>query len=600
MLTELHVRGLGVISDVTVELGPGMTALTGETGAGKTLLVAALQLVLGGRASTGLVRAGAEHALVDARFEHDAGGVEQSAPGGHPAGEPCGDPAGETGEEAVGRPTGRPGEKPAEETAATDEAPVDVDGAETILSRAVPVTGRSRAWIDGRMVPVTALVEVGAELVDIHGQHDQQTLLGVAGQRAALDQFAHADLAPLQAARQTLADVHRRLAALGGDARERARRLDLLRYQVAEIAAAEIVDVDEEALLDTESQRLADMSALRSAAALAANALDADEAGGMPASSATGRAGDAVRALAGREPFAEWERRLRGALAELGDIAAELRHVAESWEDDPARLEAVQSRLRHLAELRRKYGDTLADVVAFADDAQREITLLEAQEHEAVELEARRAVAERAVADAEASLRKVRAEAAPALGAAVTERLHTLAMPDATLEVVVGEEGAGDSVTFLLAANKGEPAQPLHRVASGGELARTMLSLRLVVEGGAPTMLFDEVDAGVGGSAALALAQALHEVAATRQVLVVTHLPQVAAFADHQLAVRKVVDGERTSTSVEPLDTEGRIVELSRMLSGHPDSATARAHAEELLVAAHGAPASTTAVTARD
>ncbi|MGH8979427.1 MAG: AAA family ATPase, partial [Acidimicrobiales bacterium] len=311
MLRELHVRDLGVIRDLTIDLGAGMTALTGETGAGKTLLVAALQLVLGARASTGLVRAGAVHALVDARFEDAPTAAVALAPGRL-------------------------------DTDHDHQADDDADPRETILSRAVPASGRSRAWVDGRMAPVTVLSEIASGLVDIHGQHDQQTLLTVSGQRAALDQFAHADLAPLHMARRRLGDVHRSLAALGGSARERAQRLDLLRYQEAEIRAAAIDDVDEEAALDAEAQRLSDMSALRAAASNAASSLDADDGagGGVGAASATGHAGEAVRALGGLGPLAEWEQRLRGALADLADIAAELHHVADTWEDDPARLEA--------------------------------------------------------------------------------------------------------------------------------------------------------------------------------------------------------------------------------------------------------------------
>lgn len=269
MLSELHVRDLGVISDVTVQLGSGMTALTGETGAGKTLLVAALQLVLGGRATAGLVRAGAKQALVDARFEHGVG--ERRA--------------------------------------------------ETILSRTVPMSGRSRAWVDGRMVPVTALSELGDGLVDIHGQHDQQSLLSVTGQRVALDQFAHADHGPLDAARQALAQVHRQLDALGGSPRERARRLDLLRYQEAEIAAAGLDDVDEEAALEAEAERLESVRALRAAAAKGAALLDDDDAGTLGTRGATAQVGEAVRVLGGHGPLASWERRLRGALAELADVA---------------------------------------------------------------------------------------------------------------------------------------------------------------------------------------------------------------------------------------------------------------------------------------
>ena len=198
---------------------------------------------------------------------------------------------------------------------------------------------------------------------------------------------------------------------------------------------------------------------------------------------------------------------------------------------------------------------------------------------------------------AEEELRRLRTAAAPRLAAAVSERLRELAMPGARFEVTVGTVGAGDDVQFLIGANRGESLLALNRVASGGELARTMLALRLVVEGGAPTMLFDEVDAGVGGAAALTLARSLREVAATRQVLVVTHLPQVAASADHQIVVQKAVEGNRTFATAHPLDTEGRIVELSRMLSGHPDSATARAHAEELLFSAQGSATSATSTT---
>ncbi len=558
VLRELHVRDLGVIGDLTLDLDPGMTALTGETGAGKTLLVHALQLVLGGRAVAGLVRAGAAEALVEARFdavgggEGDVGGAE---PGGHE--EP-----------------GEPGER--------------------ILARAVPETGRSRAWVDGRIAPVGVLGELGGGLVDIHGQHDQQSLLGAAGQRAALDAFAGSDLAPLAAARAALHAVRARLAALGGDGRERARQADLLRYQVAEIEVAGIEDVEEDAALAEEEERLAGMAAIREAAAVAIGALrgaDGDGGGrglgveGGLEGGASGLVAGALSALLQYPALGEWARRLRDAASELDDVARELRQVAETWEEDPARLEEVQARRRVLQDLRRKYGETLGDVVAFGKAARASLCDLEGQEAEAAVLEGRREQLEEAVRDAERRLQAVRAAAAPALSAAVTERLRLLAMPDAELHVTVGEDGAGDAVQFLLAANRGEPAQPLGRVASGGELARTMLALRLVVKGGAATMLFDEVDAGVGGGAALALARALRDVATRRQVLVVTHLPQVAAFADRQVAVRKHVDaGGRTLTTAELLGPEERIVELSRMLSGHPDSATARAHAEELLL----------------
>src|SRR6185437_584117 len=235
---------------------------------------------------------------------------------------------------------------------------------------------------------------------------------------------------------------------------------------------------------------------------------------------------------------------------------------------------------RLLADLGRKYGD---DVAGYADDARRRLADLEGTVATAAALEDRRRQAEAEVAAAEEALRKVRQAAAPGLASAAGDRLRRLAMPDARFDVAVDDAGAGDGVRFLLAANRGEPPQPLAKVASGGELARAMLALRLVASGGPGTMLFDEVDAGVGGSAALALASALAEVATHRQVLVVTHLAQVAAFADRQVAVRKATRGGRTVTTATVLDHDDRVVELSRMLSGHPDSDTARAHAEELL-----------------
>ncbi|HVC14326.1 MAG TPA: DNA repair protein RecN [Acidimicrobiales bacterium] len=550
MLKELRVRDLGVIGDLTLELGPGMTALTGETGAGKTLLVHALQLVLGGRAVPGLVRAGASEALVEARFElvADDGLMDGTFDGSVRDGEGA------------------------------------VHDGERFLARSVPVSGRSRAWVDGRMAPLGMLAELGAGLVDIHGQHDQQSLLSVTGQRAALDACCGSDLAPLASARAALADVRGSLAALGGDERERARQADLLRYQVAEIDAAHLEDVDEDAALAAEEARLAAMTAIREAAAGAVASLRGADGSTGADGGASGLAAVALVSVAPHLQLEELAGRLRDAVAELDDVAAELRGVAETWEEDPERLEEVQARRRLLGDLRRKYGETLADVVAFGEAARASLADLAHQGAEAVRLEAERAEAEHAVRREEERLRELRAGAAPALAAAVTARLSELAMPGAALEVAVGEEGAGDAVQFLLAANPGEPAQPLGRVASGGELARTMLALRLVVEGGAPTMLFDEVDAGVGGSAALALARALRDVASHRQVLVVTHLPQVAAFADRQIGVAKhAAPGGRTVTTAEVLDAEGRIVELSRMLSGHPHSATARAHAEELL-----------------
>jgi len=523
VLVELRVRQLGVIEDLSVNLGPGMTVLTGETGAGKTLLVEALQLVLGHRADPGLVRTGATEATVEACFVE--GGVE------------------------------------------------------TILARSVPVTGRSRCWVDGRLATVATVLERASALVDIHGQGDHQDLLRPAAQRRALDAFGQVDTRSLEASRARVAALSRRLAELGGDAAGRARELDVLSHQLGELDRAGLDDPEEDRWLLAEQARLSDLAAHRERAAGALAALDgADDSLG-----AVDLLGRAASTLEGRDAFAGAVERLRAAQAEVVDLARELRVAVETWEDDPAALEAVLARRRQLAELYRKYGGDRERALAFARAARERLERLEQAEQEATSLEAELDQARRDLAEAERAVLTARRRAAPALAAATERQLAELALPGARLEVEVPASGAGDAVSFLFAANAGEALRPLARAASGGELARTMLALRLVAPGGPPTMVFDEVDAGVGGGAALALARALTEVSRQRQVLVVTHLAQVAAFATSHVSVRKVETNGRVSTTAEVVTGEDRVTEISRMLSGHPGSRRARAHAEELL-----------------
>ena len=528
MLTELRVRDLGVIEDLSLTFSDGMTVLTGETGAGKTLVVEAIHLVLGGRATPTIVRAGAAEALVEARFV---------VPG----------PDGER---------------------------------EVIIARAVPADGRSRAWIDGRMAPVSALAEAAAELVEIHGQHAHQSLVTPAAQRDVLDVYAGTDLAPVLALRAELREIAASMDALGGDVQQRAREADVLRYQVNEIGAAQLSDPEEDATLRQEEARLADASAHREAAA---HAWDLLEAAGNGDGGVLARLAEVAGLLTGREAFDDVRQRISGAAIDLTDAARTLRDVVEGWEDDPDRLVAVQERRRLLADLRRKYGADLTAVIAFAAEAAARLNELENAEVTAAALEAARAERAGRLAAAEAKVRAVRARAAKKFGTLVGTRLADLAMPGARVEVRVAPEGTGEPVEIALGANIGEAVLPLAKAASGGELARAMLAVRLVALDGPQTMVFDEVDAGVGGAAALSLGQALYEVSRTRQVLVVTHLAQVAAKADRQINVHKdEVDG-RTLTSAEAVAGEERVVELSRMLSGHPDSDVARAHARELL-----------------
>ncbi len=538
MLSELRVRDLGVIEDLTISFSPGMTVLTGETGAGKTLVVEALQLVLGGRADVGMVRAGAAEALVEARFVADEG-----RGGGAPAGP-------------------------------------DADG-EVILARSVPAEGRSRAWIDGRMASVRALGETAASLVEIHGQHEHRTLVTPAAQRDVLDAFAGTDLSRVRALRSQLRALEDALAALGGDDQQRAREADVLRHQVQEIAVAQLEDAGEEQSLRLEEERLADAGAYRESGLLATELVGGD-AGALDL---LGRAGTA---LAGREGFEAARARIVAAAVELADVSRTLRDDVEGWEDDPNRLAEVHERRRLLADLRRKYGEDLAAVMAYGESAAARLAALEDAEGEAARLGAEQALRRRELTEAEGEVRTTRAAAAGTFGERVAARLGDLAMGGARLEVEVAPTGTGEPVELLLGANVGEPVQGLARSASGGELARAMLAIRLVALGGPPTMVFDEVDAGVGGAAALALGEALHEVSGDRQVLVVTHLAQVAAQADAQISVVKRASKGRTVTTATTVDGEERVTELSRMLSGHPGSDAARAHARELLDVAPG------------
>lgn len=527
MLVELVVRDLGVIGELQLVLQPGMSVLTGETGAGKTLLVDAINLLVGGRAEPTLVRSGASEARVDGRFL--------------------------------------------------------VDGTEHVLSRVIPQTGRSRAYVDGRPATATELAEWGTRLVDVHGQHSHQSLLSASVQRAALDQFGAVDLAPLVAARQQIADIDRQLADLGGDDRARAREIDLYRFQVEELDAAAIVDADEDDRLAGEEDVLRDAVAHQEAAQAAASALTGD--GG-----AADSVGLAIASVADRIPFAAVEDRLRAVAAEIADLAVEVRRAGELIDPDPARLDAIRERRQLLHNLRRKYGDSLDEVLDYADQARSRLAELENHDANAARLDAERQAARAQLGAIEQKVGQARRAAAPQLAAAVQDRLAELAMPKARIEVAVGAEDPGDQVEIRIAANPGTEPRPLARVASGGELARTMLAIRLVLTQGPPILVFDEVDAGIGGEAAVAVGRALAALSPPHQVLVVTHLPQVAAHADHQILVAKRDDGASTTSEIRVLDDQERVVELSRMLSGNQTSEAAREHAAELLALAGRTP----------
>jgi DNA repair protein RecN (Recombination protein N) len=522
VLTELIVRNLGVIEEMDLILGDGMTAVTGETGAGKTLVVGAIDLLTGGRAAPALVGPVSPAAEVEGRFV--------------------------TGDREV------------------------------VLRRVIPADGRSRAYIDGHLATAAALEELGRDLVDLHGQHTHQSLLRGPIQRSVLDSFGAVDTAVMAGFVDELRAIDAGLIELGGDARARFREIDLLRHQLSEIDGAGISDPGEDERLDRDESVLADAAAHRQAAAHAMRLLSAD-------SDVSDGLARAQVALAGREPFAGLAGRIAAASAEISDIAAEARACLEAITDDPAALAAVRERRQLLAGLRRKYGSTLQEVIDFGSETARRLDELEGYEQRAASLESRRSeVAERLGAE-QARVRGERSEAAPRLAAAVESHLAGLAMGGARLTVDVAGD-AGEKVLFRLAANPGHEPLRLGRVASGGELARTMLALRLVLTAGPETLVFDEVDAGVGGTAARAVGRSLAALSADHQVIVVTHLPQVSAYADQHLALEKTEVAGSTRVGLRTVVGEDRLVELSRMLSGSPESAAAMQHAEELLAAA--------------
>jgi DNA repair protein RecN (Recombination protein N) len=459
---------------------------------------------------------------------------------------------------------------------------------ETVLARVVPSEGRSRGYTDGRLATVGDLSARGRVLADLHGQHAHQSLIHAPEQRALLDAYAgepaQRALAALRAARAEVRRLDDELAALGGDERARAREIDLLRYQLEEIDAAALDRDDEEADLEAEERLLADADAHRDALAAAHGELTG------PGEDALGAA---FAALDGREPFAELATRAHALQAEVAELAHDVRVALETVTADPARLAAVRERRQQLRELCRKYGATVSDVRAYRAEARTRLDELEGRDARAATLDRERAAHEQAAVEAAAFLTKARRSVATPLAKAVTEHLHDLAMPNAMfgveIEPVELTDDGADDVTFLLSANPGEPARPLAKAASGGELSRTMLALRVVLSEAPPTLVFDEVDAGIGGEAGVAVGRSLASLGGKHQVLCVTHLAQVAAFADAQIVVSKQEVSGRTVATATVVTGSDRVAELSRMLAGDGDSAHARRHAKELLARAASA-----------
>ncbi|HEX6469600.1 MAG TPA: DNA repair protein RecN [Streptosporangiaceae bacterium] len=561
MVEEVTIRGLGVIDEAVLELSPGFNVLTGETGAGKTMVVTSLGLLFGGRADPQRVRPGADRASVEGRIL-----VAQDS----------------------------------RVRARVEEAGGELDDDTLIVTRTVSAEGRSRAHLGGRSVPVSTLITIADDLVAVHGQSDQQRLLQPGRQRAALDRYAGAAIDKPLRAYTAAYQRHRQVTALLDElttrSRERAQEADLLRFGLEEI---EKVDpkAGEDAELSADEERLAHADALRTAATTAHEALLGDPGAAVAAADAVGLLGTARNALEGvrgHDPaLAALADRLAEASYLVSDVGTELAAYAESVEADPARLAAVQDRRAALTALTRKYGETVADVLAWAQRSAQRLTELDGDDDRVEELRAEHAELTERLNELAAELTAVRQAAAERFSTAVTEELTALAMPHARIVASViptGEFGpyGVDEVELRLAAHPGAPPLPLNKGASGGELSRVMLAIEVVFAGAdpVPTFVFDEVDAGVGGKAAVEIGRRLARLARSAQVIVVTHLPQVAAFADQHLVVEKSDDGSVTRSGVTTLDQDGRVRELSRMLAGMEDSELGRAHAEELLALA--------------
>lgn len=548
-LRELTVENLAVVESVRLRLAPGFTVLTGETGAGKSLVVDAVALVLGARASGDQVRSGTDAARVEAIFDAPLPLAE--------------DPLAEVLAEGEGV---------------------------AIVRREVGADGRSLARVNDRAVTVGSLAGLGARLGEIHGQHDQQRLLEPARQLALLD--AHGDLAPLA---EAVAERHRAwrstiaaAAEMLTDAHELARRLELLRHQVGEISGA-APRPGEDAELE------AQLRAAQHAETIARNAAEAvaalrDDGGANDALSIAEHA--LVAAAQHDERFAPLADRAAALTAEAAELARDAAAAGEGVELDPATRAAAEERLALLYDLRRKYGDALEAVVAFGEAASAELERLEGQDAARERLRAEEAERRTALEEAAGGLAKARRAAADGLAVAVNAELGPLGLPSGSFAVEIetseiGPQG-GDRVTFAFAPNPGEPSRPLGRIASGGEASRLSLAIKVVLAAAdeTPLLVFDEIDSGVGGRNAAALGQRLRALSRYHQVLCVTHLAQVAAHADAHIRVGKRVSEGRTMTEARELTAEERTAELAAMLAGEGAGDEARAAAEALLRAA--------------
>ncbi len=550
MLTELRIKNFAIIESVTLPLAPGFNVLTGETGAGKSIIVGALGLLVGERAASDLVRTGAERATVEGVFEVSD----------------------------------------ADLIAALDARGIETDDGTLVLKREVTSNGaRARAWINGSPVTTGALAEVGRLLVNVHGQHEAQALLDESSQRAILDLFGECanEASRVAAAHHELTEARAAVKALRNRRDEAQQRADYLQHVAKEIGEAKLV-AGEDAKLDDESRRLTHGEELRALAGEINDALDGgDEA-------VVRRVGHLQRALSALQKIDPSTERLQAlydaAYYALEELARETDAYAASVENDPARLEVVERRRDLIFRLVKKYGGSIAAAIETGRSARAELDLLDTAALDLRGLDGRVTAAEEALGAAAAKLTSKRRTAAAKLAKAVEAQLPELGMPDGKFSVTlvprteIATTGAED-IEYRVALNVGHDARALSRVASGGELARVMLALKTILAriDRVPTLIFDEVDAGIGGKVGLMVGDSMRRVAEHHQVFAITHLPQIAARAHHHIVVSKGAKGGVTTADISVMSEEKRVVEIARMLGGDSESRVSREHAAELL-----------------
>ncbi len=553
MLESLHVNNFVLIENLELDFGNALNVLTGETGSGKSIVVGALNLVLGARASTGIVREGAKRAKIDAIFRiHKDNKVIRSV---------------------------------------LKEHELELDDGELILTRTIGADGRSRAYVCGQVVPLAVLAQIGDELVDLHGQHEHQSLLRPDRQLGLLDAFARTESKAV-AIRELVTELReseKSLKDLQQDDREQARRIEFLRFAVTEIDNANL-ESDEENQVKSRRNLIANSELIAEQSARAIAALYESEEGS--AAAALNIARHALEELASVDGgFAPLRDRIDGLSGEIDELTRDLQSQSDAVDFDPAELESLNQRLSLIGDLKRKYGDSIDAILAYRHETAAELEGLENRDERLAALQARVDSLMATARKEAASLSKARKKGAAKLDKHIVETLQFLGMKDAEFAISFAEvdlySSGVDRIEFMLAPNPGEPARPLKKAASGGEISRVMLAIKAVLAGAdsIPTLVFDEVDAGVGGAVANSVASKLQSLGETHQIISITHLPQIAAAGHTHFQVSKSSDGTRTHSAIERIDGAERVEELARLLDGSV-SAVSLEHAKSMLTEA--------------